>query len=97
MGKQSTRENKTIYQICREGASYMLLWQGNSTYDTEADKRRLRNIWQDNKQDMDSLYWAIKKKSETETSAACGTACGASDKSEEKPAACGTACGASDK
>lgn len=29
----------------------MLLWQGNSTYDTEADKRRLRNIWQDNKQD----------------------------------------------
>ena len=27
----------------------MLLWQGNSTYDTEADKRRLRNIWQDNK------------------------------------------------
>lgn len=22
----------------------MLLWQGNSTYDTEADKRRLRNI-----------------------------------------------------
>lgn len=75
----------------------MLLWQGNSTYDTEADKRRLRNIWQDNKQDMDSLYWANKKKSETETSAACGTACGASDKPEEKPAACGTACGASDK
>ena len=31
----------------------MLLWQGNSTYDTEADKRRLRNIWQDNKQDID--------------------------------------------
>ena len=60
----------------------MLLWQGNSTYDTEADKRRLRNIWQDNKQDMDSLYWANKKKSETETSAACGTACGASDKLE---------------
>ena len=29
----------------------MLLWQGNSTYDTEADKNRLRNIWQDNKQD----------------------------------------------
>ena len=61
----------------------MLLWQGNSTYDTEADKRRLRNIRHDNKQDMDSLYWANKKKSETETSAACGTACGASDKPEE--------------
>lgn len=29
----------------------MLLWQGNSTYDTEADKRRLRNIKHDNKQD----------------------------------------------
>ena len=28
---------------------------------------------------------------------ACGTACGASDKPEEKPAACGTACGAGDK
>lgn len=37
------------------------------------------------------------KKEELETSAACGTACGASDKTEEKPAACGTACGASDK
>ena len=30
--------------------------------DTEADKRRLRNIRHDNKQDMDSLYWANKKK-----------------------------------
>ena len=31
--------------------------------------------------------------------AACGAACGASDKSaeEKKPAACGAACGASDK
>lgn len=29
--------------------------------------------------------------------AAYGTACGASEKPEEKPAACGTACGASDK
>ena len=26
-----------------------------------------------------------------------GSACGASDKPEEKPAACGSACGASDK
>ena len=34
------------------------------------------------------------KKAKTETSAACGTACGAADKPEEKPAACGTACGA---
>ena len=30
-------------------------------------------------------------------SAACGTACGAGDKPEEKPVACGTACGAGDK
>lgn len=28
--------------------------------------------------------------------ASCGTACGASDKTEEKPAACGSACGASE-
>ena len=32
-----------------------------------------------------------------QTSAACGTACGAGDEATEKPAACGTACGASDK
>ncbi len=37
--------------------------------------------------------WAEKKT----PSAACGTACGAADKPEEKPAACGTACGAADK
>ena len=48
--------------------------------------------------------------SEDKATSACGTACGASDKPEEKPAACGaadkpkekpaacgTACGASDK
>lgn len=44
-----------------------------------------------------SNLFGWKKKAETETSAACGTACGAVDKPEEKPAACGTACGASDK
>ena len=37
------------------------------------------------------------KKDSEQTSAACGTACGASDKPEEKPVACGSACGASDK
>ena len=31
------------------------------------------------------------------TAAACVSACGASDKPEEKPAACGSACGADDK
>ena len=57
-----------------------------------------------------SNLFGWKKKAETEVSAACGTACGAADKPEEKsaacgaadkpeekPAACGTACGASDK
>lgn len=28
---------------------------------------------------------------------ACGSACGAIDKPQEKPAACGSACGATDK
>ena len=28
---------------------------------------------------------------------ACGSACGARDKPEEKPTACGSACGAGDK
>lgn len=37
------------------------------------------------------------RQDKAQTSAACGTACGATDKPEEKPAACGTACGASDK
>ena len=44
-----------------------------------------------------SNLFGWKKKAETEASAACGTACGAAGKPEEKPAACGTACGASDK
>lgn len=30
-------------------------------------------------------------------STACGSACGAGDKKEERPAACGPACGAGDK
>ena len=33
---------------------------------------------------------------EEKASSACGTACGAGDKPEEKPAACGSACGAGD-
>ena len=44
-----------------------------------------------------SNLFGWKKKAETETSAACGTACGAAGKPDEKPAACGTACGAADK
>lgn len=44
-----------------------------------------------------SNLFGWNKKVETETSAACGTACGAAGEPEEKPAACGTACEASDK
>ena len=44
-----------------------------------------------------SNLFGWKKKAETETSAACGTACGAAGKPEEKPVACGTACGAAGK
>lgn len=57
-----------------------------------------------------SNLFGWNKKEETKASSACGTACGASDKPEERPAACGasdkpeekpatcgTACGASDK
>ena len=40
-----------------------------------------------------SNIFGWNKKAEAQPSAACGTACGASDKPEEKP----TACGASDK
>lgn len=39
--------------------------------------------------------WA--KKSDEAVASACGSACGAGDKPEEKPAACGSACGAGDK
>ena len=38
-----------------------------------------------------------RKKADAEPASACGTACGAAGKPEEKPAACGTACGAGDK
>lgn len=36
-------------------------------------------------------------KMETAPATACGTACGAGDKQEEKPVACSSACGAGDK
>ena len=57
-----------------------------------------------------SNLFGWNKKKEAAPAAACGTACGAGDKpeekpaacgagdkTEEKPAACGTACGAGDK
>ena len=44
-----------------------------------------------------SNLFGWNKKKESAPAAACGTACGAGDKPEEKPAACGTACGAGDK
>mgnify|MGYP002623465903 FL=1 len=49
-----------------------------------------------------SNLFGWNKKMDAQASAACGTACGAGDKPEEKPAACGAgdapaACGAGDK
>lgn len=45
---------------------------------------------------LSNLYgW--QNETDGQATVACGTACGASDKPDEKPAACGTACGASDK
>ena len=44
-----------------------------------------------------SNLFGWNKKQEQAAAAACGTACGAAEKPEEKPAACGTACGAADK
>ena len=44
-----------------------------------------------------SNLFGWNKTMEAVPAAACGTACGAGDKPEEKPAACGTACGAGDK
>ena len=44
-----------------------------------------------------SNLFGWKKKTDTNPAAACGTACGAGDKAEEKLAACGTACGAGDR
>jgi len=45
---------------------------------------------------LSNLFGWTKKMENTATSA-CGSACGAGDKPEEKPAACGSACGAGDK
>ena len=45
---------------------------------------------------LSNLYgWT--KKNEDGVSVACGTACGAGDKPEEKPTACVSACGTGDK
>lgn len=62
-------------------------------YNESADRKPSDNSKEVNAMALSNLYgW-----SETGASAACGTACGASDKPEPKPAACGSACGASDK
>lgn len=45
---------------------------------------------------LSNLFGWAKKNEEAVTSA-CGAACGAGDKPEEKPVACGAACGAGDK
>ena len=45
---------------------------------------------------LSNIFGWNRKESE-KAEAACGTACGAAGKPEEKPAACGTACGAAGK
>lgn len=45
---------------------------------------------------LSNLFGWAQKNGEAAASA-CGSACGAGDKPEEKPAACGSACGAGDK
>lgn len=49
------------------------------------------------KEDMAMALFDLAGWAQDKAASACGTACGASDKPEEKPAACGTACGAADK
>lgn len=44
-----------------------------------------------------SNLFGWNNKMEAAPAAACGSACGAGDKTAEKPAACGSACGAGDK
>ena len=46
---------------------------------------------------LSNLFGWTKKTENTAAAAACGTACGAGDKPEEKPVACGSACGTGDK
>ena len=45
---------------------------------------------------LSDIFGWNRESQSTDKPAACGTACGASDKPEEQPAACGTACGAAD-
>ena len=64
----------------------------------EVSKMALANIFGWNRQDKAQTSAACGTAcGAAEKPAACGTACGAADKPAEKPAACGTACGASDK
>ena len=44
-----------------------------------------------------SNLFGWKKKESADPAAACGSACGAGDKPDEKPTACGSACGAGEK
>ncbi len=49
------------------------------------------------KEDMTMALSDLAGWAQDKAASACGTACGAADKPEEKPAACGTACGAAGK
>ena len=49
------------------------------------------------KEDMTMALSDLASWAQDKAASACGTACGAADKPEEKPAACGSACGAAGK
>ncbi len=46
---------------------------------------------------LSDLYGWNRNSSKAAPSSACGTACGAPDKPDDKPSPCGSACGAPDK
>ena len=66
-------------------------------------KARIRRIPDRRKTPKEELMMGLKnlfgwgQTSRAAASSACGSACGASGRPEEKPTACGSACGAGDK
>lgn len=46
---------------------------------------------------LSNLFGWNRNVNEAASLSACGSACGAGDKTDEKPTACGSACGAGDK
>lgn len=65
-------------------------------YNTDKEQEMFQNKMEVIIMALSNLFgWT--EKNEAAPAPACGSACGAGDKPEEKPAACGSACGAGDK